>query len=60
MIDTAEQPCGETPASDVAAGERTREEGGVPPLMEWSATTRWLTPTEAAEAETAEAQAGTI
>ena len=60
MSVTAYQPYGGTPASDIAMGSGTREEGGVGPPAEMGDTARFPMPAEAAEAPTAEAQAGNV
>ena len=51
-------PCGGTPASNIAVVGGTREEGEEPPLKERRDMVQWLTPLEAAEEATAEARAG--
>ena len=48
-------PCGGTPASNIAVVGGTREEGEEPPLKERRDMVQWLTPLEAAEEATAEA-----
>ena len=50
-----ELPCGRTLASDVAAVVETREEGGMPPIVDRGDTTMWMIPAEAVEAAMAEA-----
>ena len=57
MSDIAGKPCGGTPASNIAVGGGTREEGGKPPLKERGDMAQWPTPLEAAEKATAEATA---
>ena len=56
--DTTEQQHGGAPATNIARGGRTREEGEVDPLVELSDVTHCPTLVEAAEAKMAEARAG--
>ena len=59
MLDTAEQLCSGTPASNVAAGGKTRKEKGTPPLAERSNIMRCLMSAEETEAAMMEAWEGT-
>ena len=58
LSDIVGKPCGGTPASKIAVGGGTREEGGKPPLKERGDMLQWTKPLEAAEEATAEARAG--